>query len=64
MLQIWQGLGSFGQMGESGGVAYLAHVGGAATGILVAFLFYNRAQYVKAMDAHLQGWQTSPYQGY
>ena len=29
MLQIWLGAGSFGKIGESGGVAYLAHVGGA-----------------------------------
>ncbi|MDR3621536.1 MAG: rhomboid family intramembrane serine protease [Paludisphaera borealis] len=64
VLQIYLGSQAFGKMGESGGVAYLAHVGGAATGILVALLFYNRAQYIKAMDAHLQGWQTSPYQGY
>jgi membrane associated rhomboid family serine protease len=55
-LQIWLGAGSFGKIGESGGVAYLAHVGGALTGIFVAFLFYDRAEYVKAMEAHQQGW--------
>jgi membrane associated rhomboid family serine protease len=64
VLQIYLGTQAFGRTGESGGVAYLAHVGGALTGIFVAFLFYDRAQYVKAMNAHLQGWQTSPYQGY
>jgi membrane associated rhomboid family serine protease len=63
-LQIFLGSQSFGKMGESGGVAYLAHVGGAAVGILVALLFYHRAQYVKAMDEHLQGWQDSPRRGY
>ena len=43
ILQIWLGAGSFGKIGESGGVAYLAHVGGALTGICVALLFYDRA---------------------
>ena len=56
VLQIWLGAGSFRKIGESGGVAYLAHVGGALTGIFVAFLFYQRAQYIKARDAYEQGW--------
>jgi membrane associated rhomboid family serine protease len=55
-LQIWLGAGSLGRTGESGGVAYLAHVGGALTGIAVAFLFYNRAQYIKRRNAALEGW--------
>lgn len=63
-LQIWLGAGSFHKLGESGGVAYLAHVGGAVTGIFVAFLFYKSAQYVKTRDAHLSGWHTSPYEDY
>ncbi|MGZ3431989.1 MAG: rhomboid family intramembrane serine protease [Isosphaeraceae bacterium] len=63
LLQVWLGAGSFRKLGESGGVAYLAHVGGALTGIFVAFLFYDRAQYVKAMEEHLQGWSSSPYDG-
>ncbi len=41
-LQIWLGASSLGEHGEQGGVAYLAHVGGAVTGIVVAFLFYDR----------------------
>ncbi len=63
VLQIYLGSQAFGKIGESGGVAYLAHVGGAAVGIAFALYFYPRAQYVKAMDDHLRGWQTSPYQG-
>ncbi len=35
VLQVWEGLGSFGRPSRSGGVAYLAHVGGAATGLIV-----------------------------
>jgi membrane associated rhomboid family serine protease len=64
LLQVWLGAGSFHKLGESGGVAYLAHVGGAITGIFVAFLFYDRAQYIKSIEEHQQGWTTSPYDRY
>ena len=42
-MQIWLGAGSFEQGADSGGIAYLAHVGGALTGIFVAFLFAERS---------------------
>jgi membrane associated rhomboid family serine protease len=64
ILQIWLGAGSFGKIGESGGVAYLAHVGGALTGICVALLFYDRAQYFKQREAQEQGWYSYPDDGY
>jgi membrane associated rhomboid family serine protease len=64
ILQIWLGAGSFGKIGESGGVAYLAHVGGALTGIVVAILFYNRAQYVKEREFQEQGWSSYPDEDY
>ncbi len=64
LLQVYLGAGAVHKIGESGGVAYLAHVGGAATGIFVAFLFYDRAQYIKNMQDHLQGWSPKPYGGY
>jgi membrane associated rhomboid family serine protease len=60
-LQIWLGTSAMQRAGETGGVAYLAHVGGAITGIFVAFLFYDLAQYVKARNAAAQGW--SVYEG-
>lgn len=60
-LQIYLGLAGLGRIGESGGVAYLAHVGGAIAGIIVAFLFYDRAQHVKALEAYYQGWREAPY---
>ena len=60
-LQMWLGTSAIGQAGESGGVAYLAHMGGAITGIFVAFLFYDLAQYVKARNAAAEGW--SVYEG-
>lgn len=44
LTQIFSGIGSFASMGKSGGVAYLAHVGGAAAGIAFAFLFQGRAR--------------------
>jgi membrane associated rhomboid family serine protease len=55
-LQIWMGAGSFHRGGDSGGVAYLAHVGGALTGIFVAFLFSDSARYVQARNAAAEGW--------
>ncbi|HEX8200500.1 MAG TPA: rhomboid family intramembrane serine protease [Isosphaeraceae bacterium] len=44
VLQVWSGLGSIGHLGEVGGVAYLAHIGGAFAGILVALLFQDLAR--------------------
>ena len=55
-LQIWMGAGSFHRGGDTGGVAYLAHVGGALTGILVAFLFADEARYIQARNAAAEGW--------
>jgi membrane associated rhomboid family serine protease len=55
-LQIWMGAGSFHRGGDSGGVAYLAHVGGALTGIFVAFLFADDARYIIARNAAAEGW--------
>jgi membrane associated rhomboid family serine protease len=60
-LQLYEGAGSFNRMGEGGGVAYLAHVGGAVTGIFVAFLFYDQASYIKKRNAAAEGW--SVYEG-
>ncbi|HZW34431.1 MAG TPA: rhomboid family intramembrane serine protease [Isosphaeraceae bacterium] len=55
-LQIWMGAGAFHRGGDTGGVAYLAHVGGALTGIFVAFLFADDARYVQARNAAAEGW--------
>ena len=60
LLQIWLGFGSIGQLGEVGGVAYLAHVGGAATGIFVAFLFRDRARQLEALNDYRDGWFVGP----
>jgi membrane associated rhomboid family serine protease len=60
IIQVWLGFGSSGDWGERGGVAYLAHVGGAATGILVAFLFRDRARQLEAMNDLRDGWFAGP----
>jgi membrane associated rhomboid family serine protease len=39
VLQLTSGLGSLGDLGHVGGVAYLAHAGGALCGVLVGFLY-------------------------
>jgi membrane associated rhomboid family serine protease len=46
--QIWMGLGAMDRMGHAGGVAYMAHIGGALAGIAVAFLFQDRARALQA----------------
>ena len=61
VLQIWLGADSINRGKAEGGVAYLAHVGGAITGIVVAFLFYDYANYIKQRNAAMEGW--SVYEG-
>lgn len=48
LLQVAYGIGSAKMAGKSGGVAYLAHVGGAFAGIVTAVLFRDRARAVIA----------------
>jgi membrane associated rhomboid family serine protease len=55
VLQIWLGANSLGGK-EQGGVAYMAHVGGAVTGIVVALLFFEDARYIKNRNAAAEGW--------
>jgi membrane associated rhomboid family serine protease len=60
VLQIWLGANALGGK-EQGGVAYMAHVGGAVTGIAVALLFFDDARYIKHRNAAAEGW--SVYEG-
>ncbi len=55
-LQIWMGAGAFRTGASEGGVAYLAHVGGALTGLFVAWLFADDARYVMQRNAAAEGW--------
>jgi membrane associated rhomboid family serine protease len=53
VLQFVSGFGSLAQVGESGGVAYMAHVGGFIAGVLLVFLFRNPSEpprYRRAAD--------------
>lgn len=59
-MQLWEGLGSLGRLGQSGGVAYLAHVGGALTGIFCAFLFHDRAEDLQRENERIEGWFYGP----
>jgi membrane associated rhomboid family serine protease len=60
LLQLILSLGWLRHHGSSGGVAYLAHVGGAATGLLCAYLFRDRAAALRAkIEAH-DGWFYGP----
>lgn len=43
LLQFWNGFGSLGRGGASGGVAYMAHVGGFVAGIVLCFFFRDRS---------------------
>ena len=55
LLQIADGYGSIGHLGEVGGVAYLAHIGGAAVGLFMGLLFRDRAIAVQA-EAYRDAW--------
>jgi membrane associated rhomboid family serine protease len=43
LLQFINGFGSLAQAGSSGGVAYMAHVGGFVAGIVLCFFFRDRS---------------------
>jgi membrane associated rhomboid family serine protease len=55
LLQIAGGYGSIGHLGEVGGVAYLAHIGGAVAGLGVGLWFRDRAIAVQA-EAYRDAW--------
>jgi membrane associated rhomboid family serine protease len=39
VLQLFSGIGSISQTADTGGVAYMAHIGGFVTGFVLTFLF-------------------------
>ena len=57
-MQAWLGLGSIGKLGEAGGVAYLAHLGGAVVGLAVAFALRDRSREV-VLRKHREGRSSS-----
>jgi membrane associated rhomboid family serine protease len=44
LLQFVSGIGSISSTAETGGVAYLAHIGGFIAGFVLTFLFRGRGQ--------------------
>jgi membrane associated rhomboid family serine protease len=51
VVQLFSGLGSFGQTGTEGGVAYIAHIGGFLTGLLLIIPFGGRRDRHDAVPA-------------
>ncbi|PKN87117.1 MAG: rhomboid family intramembrane serine protease [Chloroflexi bacterium HGW-Chloroflexi-8] len=49
VLQLFSGIGSIANTAETGGVAYMAHIGGFAAGIVMTFLF-GRSSGVKQLN--------------
>ena len=49
VLQLFSGIGSIANTTETGGVAYMAHIGGFAAGIVMTFLF-GRSSGVKQLN--------------
>jgi membrane associated rhomboid family serine protease len=50
VLQLFSGIGSIAETTETGGVAYMAHIGGFVAGIVLTFLF-GRKSGVKSLNA-------------
>ena len=48
LLQFINGMGAFTESAETGGVAYMAHIGGFVAGLALAFLFGRRRAPVRA----------------
>jgi len=48
VLQFINGVGSITQSAETGGVAYMAHIGGFVAGLILTFLFGGRRREVTA----------------
>ena len=48
VLQLFSGIGSVANSADSGGVAYMAHIGGFVAGLVLTFLFGGRRTEVTA----------------
>jgi membrane associated rhomboid family serine protease len=42
VLQLFSGIGSISSAGQTGGVAYMAHIGGFVAGLVLSFVFRGR----------------------
>jgi membrane associated rhomboid family serine protease len=60
VMQLWLGMGELSSAGKQGGVAYAAHVGGAAAGILFGIVYKDRARALAKRPSDL-GWAPPRY---
>jgi len=60
VLQLILGMGEMSTAGQQGGVAYAAHVGGAAAGIVFGLVYRDRARALAGRPSDL-GWAPSRY---
>jgi membrane associated rhomboid family serine protease len=60
LLQLVLGMGDLSTAGKQGGVAYAAHVGGAAAGIVFGFVYQGRTRALAERPSDL-GWAPSRY---
>jgi len=44
ILQLFSGIGSIAQTADTGGVAYMAHVGGFITGVILTYVFRGNSR--------------------
>ncbi len=61
VLQLVLGIGDFANAGKQGGVAYAAHIGGAAAGILFGLVYRDRARALVAERPSDLGWAPPRY---
>jgi membrane associated rhomboid family serine protease len=60
VMQLVLGMGELSKMGQQGGVAYAAHVGGAAAGIIFGLVYLDRARALTGRPSNL-GWAAQQY---
>ncbi len=58
-MQVFMGLNSLRDAGQAGGVAYMAHAGGALAGVAIGFTLRPRAREFDPIDTSL-GWPRQP----
>lgn len=60
VMQIFLGMGELQKIGEQGGVAYMAHIGGAVAGLVFGFVFREDARAAGQQLTQL-GWAPRPH---
>jgi membrane associated rhomboid family serine protease len=60
VMQLVLGMGELSKMGQQGGVAYAAHIGGATAGIIFGLVYLNQARALTERPSNL-GWAAQQY---